>query len=121
MEKYKYELIKEHADLIVKVNNLNNYIYSDASNKDNKIEYANKCIQLTAMKKYADCLEARLINAGIIYEDGTYYEKVGHIEYPCVCGCPGSDFDYDTTVSKTATSPVEETNCNDRGLSDEIK
>lgn len=108
MEKYKIELIKEHTDLIVKVSNLENYIYSPASDKDNKIEYANKCIQLTAMKKYADCLEARLINAGIVYEDGTYFEKVGHVEFPCIYGRPGSDFDYDTTVSSTATSPVEE-------------
>lgn len=119
MEKYKSELIKEHGELVLKINNLENYIYSEASNKDNKIEYANKCIQLTAMKKYADCLEARLVNAGIVYEDGTYFEKVGHVEFHCICGRPGSDFDYDTTMSSTASSPVEDTKCEDSAKSNE--
>lgn len=119
MEKYKLELIKEHADLIVKVSNLENYIYSPASDKDNKIEYANKCIQLTAMKKYADCLEARLVNAGIVYEDSNYFEKVSHVGFPRICGRPGSDFDYDTTVSSTASSPVDETKCEDSAKSNE--
>ena len=76
MEQYQKEMIKEHGDLVIRIQNLHNYVYSDKSNADNKVEFANKCIQLAAMKKYEEALRARFENAGIVFENGMYFERV---------------------------------------------
>ena len=76
MEQYQKEMIKEHGDLVIRIQNLHNYVYSDKSNADNKVEFANKCIQLAAMKKYEEALHARFENAGIVFENGMYFERV---------------------------------------------
>ena len=80
MEKYQKEMIEEHSGLIVRIQKLHDYIYSDKSNVDNKVEFANKCIQLAAMKKYEEALRARLENAGIVFENGEYFEHVAAIK-----------------------------------------
>ncbi|MBP5446453.1 MAG: hypothetical protein J6Y28_09805 [Acholeplasmatales bacterium] len=73
-------MIEEHAQLVVRTQALHDYVYSEKSDNDNKVEFANKCIQLTAMKKYEEALRARLENQGIeITDDGEYYEKVASI------------------------------------------
>lgn len=80
MEKYQKEMIEEHSDLVVRIQNLHNYVYSDQSNADNKVEFANKCIQLAAMKKYEEALRARIENAGIVFENGNYFEHIASIK-----------------------------------------
>ena len=97
MEKYQKRMIEEHSRLIVRIQKLHDYIYSDKSNADNKVEFANKCIQLAAMKKYEEALRARLENAGIVFEEGQYFEKVASITSCVDADMPakGNDFDKD--------------------------
>ena len=73
-------MVDEHSQLVVRTQKLHEYIYSDKSDKDNKIEFANKSIQLVAMKKYEEALCARLENAGIVFENGEYFEHVAAIK-----------------------------------------
>ena len=80
MEKYQKEMIEENSGLVVRIQNLHNYVYSDQSNADNKVEFANKCIQLAAMKKYEEALRARIENAGIVFENGNYFEHIASIK-----------------------------------------
>lgn len=80
MENYQKRMIEEHSQLVVRIEKLHDWVYSDKSNKDNKIEFANKCIQLAAMKKYEEALRARIENAGIIYENGNYFEHIAFIK-----------------------------------------
>ena len=76
MEKYQKEMIEEHSGLVVRIQKLHDYIYSDKSNADNKVEFANKCIQLAAMKKYEEALRARIENEGFVFENGAYFKRV---------------------------------------------
>lgn len=80
MKKYQKRMIKEHSELVVRIQNLHNWIYSDKSELDDKVEFANKCIQLAAMKKYEEALRARFENAGIIFENGEYFEHLSFAE-----------------------------------------
>ena len=80
MEKFVNRMIEEHAALVVKIQKLHNYIYSEKSNNDDKVEFANKCIQLSAMKKYEEALRARLENQNIIFDNGSYFEQIGTIK-----------------------------------------
>ena len=72
-------MIDEHSQLVTRIQTLHEYIYSDKSNNDNKVEFANKCIQLSAMKKYEEALRARLENQDIFFENGNYFERVSEI------------------------------------------
>ena len=80
MEKYQKEMIEEHSGLVIRIKELHNYVYSEQSNADDKVEFANKCIQLAAMKKYEEALRARFENAGIVFENGEYFEHVASIK-----------------------------------------
>ena len=80
MEKYQKEMIEEHSGLVIRIQELHNYVYSEQSNADDKVEFANKCIQLAAMKKYEEALRARFVNAGIVFENGEYFEHVSSIK-----------------------------------------
>ena len=73
-------MVEEHSQLVVRTQALHEYIYSDKSDNDNKVEFANKCIQLAAMKKYEEALRARLENQGIFFENGQYFDKVAEIK-----------------------------------------
>ena len=73
-------MVDEHSQLVIRIQKLHEYIYSDKSNTDNKVEFANKCIQLSAMKKYEEALRARLENQGIFFENGQYFDKVAEIK-----------------------------------------
>lgn len=84
MENYQKRLIEEHSQLVVRIQKLHNYVYSDQSNADNKVEFANKCIQLNAMKTYEKALRARLENQDIVCEDGEYF---AHLTKPCIHHC----------------------------------
>ena len=97
MENYQKRMIEEHSELIVRIQKLHDYIYSDKSNADNKVEFANKCIQLAAMKKYEEALRARMENINIVFSEGQYFEKVASVT-PCVDAvmpAKGNDFDKD--------------------------
>lgn len=76
MEQYQKEMIKEHSELVIRIQKLHDYVYSDKSNADTKIEFANKCIQLVAMKQYEEALRVRFENAGIMFENGEYFKRV---------------------------------------------
>lgn len=101
MNNYQQSLIEEHSHLVVRTDALNAYIYGGAAMaNDDKVEYANKCIQLASMKKYEEALRARLVNSGVVFENGQYFERVASIEkvVPVVAvpeGTAGSDFDVD--------------------------
>ena len=93
MNNYQKDLIEEHSNLVVRIKVLHNNIYSYASDVDNKVEFANKCIQLAAMKKYEEALRARIENTGIMFNNGEYLERVATIANDDYAG---SDFDRDT-------------------------
>lgn len=76
MEKFVKRMIDEHKQLVTRISKLHDYVYSDKSDNDDKIEFANKCIQLSAMKKYEEALSARLVNQGIEWNGVEYFEKV---------------------------------------------
>ena len=97
MNNYQKALVEEHSNLVVRTQKLHDWIYSAKPIKDDKVEFANKCIQLAAMKKYEEALRARLENVGIVFEEGQYLEKVASIT-PCVDAvmpAKGNDFDKD--------------------------
>ena len=75
-------MVDEHSQLVIRIQKLNEYIYSDKSNNDNKVEFANKCLQLSAMKKYEEALRARLENQGVFFENSQYFERVAQITVP---------------------------------------
>lgn len=93
MRNYLKRMIEEHSELIIRIQKLHDYVYSSASDADNKVDFANKCIQLAAMKKYEEALRARFENAGIVFENGEYFERVATIANDDYAG---SDFDVDT-------------------------
>lgn len=80
MENFVKRMVEEHAQLVVRIQKLHNYIYSEKSDNDDKVEFANKCIQLSAMKKYEEALRARLENQNIIFDNGSYFEQIGAIK-----------------------------------------
>ena len=102
MNNYQKALIDEHSELVVRIEKLHNYIYSEVSKDDDKFEFANKCIQLAAMTKYEEALRARLENAKVVFESGKYFENVATIEKvivpPAIEG-QGSDFDADAEIA----------------------
>lgn len=79
-------MIVEHSELAERIQKLHDYAYSKASDEDNKVEFANKCIQLAAMKKYEEALRARLENQDIVCEGGEYF---AHLAKPCINHCDG--------------------------------
>ena len=79
MEDFQKRMVEEHAQLVGRICSLNAYIYSKQSDNDCKVEFANKCIQLAAMKKYEEALKARLENAGILFENDNYFEHIAKI------------------------------------------
>ena len=100
MNNYQKDLIKEHSNLVVRINVLNNNVYGSASDVDNKVEFANKCIQLAAMKKYEEALRARIENTGIMFNNGEYLERVAAIT-PVICDDnTGSDSNADAENNK---------------------
>lgn len=78
---YVTRMIEEHSQLVIRICKLNDYVYSEKSDKDDKVEFANKCIQLAAMKKYEEALRARLENHGIRFVDGEYLTSLGKIAF----------------------------------------
>lgn len=76
MKAFVKRMINEHRELVNRIANLHNYVYSP-NNNDDKIEFANKAIQLAAMKKYEEALRARLENQNIVVTDeGEYFASI---------------------------------------------
>lgn len=80
MKDFVKRMVEEHAQLITRTQALHDYVYGEKSDNDDKVEFANKCIQLAAMKKYEEALRARLENQNIVFDDGKYYEQIGEIK-----------------------------------------
>lgn len=76
MKDFVKRMVVEHKELVARIEKLHNYIYSEKSNADDKVEFANKCIQLASMKKYEEALRARLENQGIGFNGTDYVEVV---------------------------------------------
>lgn len=102
MKAFVKRMIEEHAELVVRIVKLDDYVYSNKSDNDDKIEFANKCVQLAAMRKYEEALRARIENQNIVIDGGEYLEKVGSIKFeesddvpPTTENKPGSDIDKD--------------------------
>ena len=102
MDNYQKALIEEHSNLVVRIQKLHDWIYSDKPIKDDKIEFANKCIQLAAMKKYEEALRARIENIGITFENGNYFERVASINSVIAIDMAdaGNDYDADCEVEQ---------------------
>lgn len=81
MEEFVQRMIVEHSELVVRTQKLHDYVYSEKSDKDDKVEFANKCIQLSAMKKYEEALRARLENKDIYFDKGEYFVKIGNTNH----------------------------------------
>ena len=79
MKDFVKRMVEEHSQLVVRIEKLHKYIYTEKSDNDDKVEFANKCIQLAAMKKYEEALRARLENQNVVFDEGQYFEKVGEI------------------------------------------
>ena len=107
MNTYQKKLIVEHAELAGRITRLDAWIYGKNSEQDNKDEFANKCIQLKGMRIYEEALRARLVNAGIVFEGGQYFERVAAIEENNPCPC-GSDYDVDDSCENKAKCPTHE-------------
>lgn len=80
MESFVKRMIEEHSQLVVRINALEQFLYSENSDVVVKPQFGNMCIQLKAMRVYAEALEARLVNQNIVYEDGQYFERVADIK-----------------------------------------
>ena len=83
MKDFVKRMLAEHQELVERIATLDDYIYSDKSDKDDKVEFANKCIQLTAMKKYEEALRARLENNGVNWYNGEYFEHLDKQDIKC--------------------------------------
>lgn len=105
MKDYQKRMIEEHCELVVRIQKLHDYIYSNKSNADNKVEFANKCIQLAAMKKYEEALRARMENADITFENGHYFERVASISPVVDIAMPDADSDCNVNCEAKQQNP----------------
>lgn len=108
MTDYQKKLAEEHSELVLNITKLSHYINTgQAILNDDKVEFANKLVQLNAMNMYKQALEARMTSAGLFEEEGNYFVKVGEnrslfeLDYPIPE--KGNDYDLDEN-----SSPVEE-------------
>lgn len=96
MEDYVKRMIIEHKDLVIKISKLEAFIYSPKAKDINRFDFANMCVQLNGMKLYEKALMARIVNKGIVFEDGDYFVAVDSIHIPNNCDCCGDCKNYDT-------------------------
>ena len=83
MKDHIKRMITEHKELVARIEKLYSYVYGTQSDDDDKVEFANKCIQLKAMRIYEEALFARLENQGIACSNGEYFEKVSDEDLNC--------------------------------------
>lgn len=82
MKEFVKRMVEEHSQLVVRIDALEKFLYSDKSDVVDKPDFGNMCIQLRAMRMYAEALGARLINQNVAFENGQYFEKVAQINKP---------------------------------------
>lgn len=80
MKDFVKRMIEEHEVLSGNINRLDQYVYGKGVEIDDKVEFANKAIQLAAMKKYEESLRARLENQGVFCVDGRYVADVALLD-----------------------------------------
>lgn len=99
MEDFVKRIVEEHKQLVVRIEKLNNFIYNEDTSHVSKADFANLCMQLSAMRQYERCLRARLANHGIAFEDNDYYLIIDRIDDP-IEEDKGSDNDIDLGQEK---------------------
>lgn len=99
MEDFVKRIVEEHKQLVVRIEKLNNFIYNEDTSHVSKADFANLCMQLSAMRQYERCLRARLANHGITFEDNDYYLIIDRIDDP-IEEDKGSDNDIDLGQEK---------------------
>lgn len=108
MKNFVKRMVEEHSELVARIDKLQNYVYGPESDKDDKIEFANKAIQLGAMKKYEEALRARLENQNIVIDGLSpnleYFEKVASLTLVDV-EMPEAGNDYD--IDKESQTPTD--------------
>lgn len=82
MKDFVKRMVEEHSQLVVRIDALEKFLYSDKSDVVAKADFGNMCIQLKAMRMYAEALGARLVNQNVVFENGQYFEKVARINKP---------------------------------------
>ena len=80
MEEFVKRMIDEHRELVARIQKLDAWVYGEAYQKVDAVEFANECVQLRAMKVYENALRARLFNQGIIINGTDYLVSVDDIE-----------------------------------------
>ena len=81
MKKWVSEMIKQHANTAIEVNNVAKFI-KNAKNSDKvgKVSFSNLALLLRDLKNTAKDYETILNNEGVYFTpDGSYYEKVAEI------------------------------------------
>ena len=73
-------LIDEHKFVYNRLIQLDDQVYNQDTSNIEKIDFANLCVMLSAIRQYEKCLLALLMNEGIIFENGVYFSKVGEIK-----------------------------------------
>lgn len=99
MEDFLKRIIEEHKQLVPRIEKLDNFIYHEDTSHVSKADFANLCMQLSAMRQYERCLCARLVNHGIAFEDNDYYLIIDSIGDP-IKEDKGSDNDIDLGQEK---------------------
>ena len=99
MEDFVKRIVDEHKQLVVRIEKLNNFIYNEDTSNVSKADFANLCMQLSAMRQYERCLRARLANHGIAFEDDDYYLIIDSVGEP-IKENKGSDNDIDLGQEK---------------------
>lgn len=103
MKDFLKKLIDEHKQLVVRLEKLDKFIYHEDTSHVSKADFANLCMQLSAMRQYERCLLARLVNNGIAFEDNEYYliiDRVGEPNKEDKSSDKGSDNDIDLGQEK---------------------
>lgn len=99
MEDFLKRIIEEHKQLVPRIEKLDSFIYHEDTSHVSKADFANLCMQLSAMRQYERCLRARLVNHGIAFEDNDYYLIIDSIGDP-IKEDKGSDNDIDLGQEK---------------------
>lgn len=80
MEKSVKNMINEHKQLVIRIAELDEFVYSNPkADEISRADFANMCLQLKAMRNYEEALAARLSNKGINFVDGKYITIVDEI------------------------------------------
>lgn len=94
MEDFVKRMIEEHAQLNTRTIKLDQYLNKNRKTED-KIEFANKLVQLSHMKGYLKALTARLENQGVLFQDNEYKQTIARIVDDEKCDVDDEKLDVD--------------------------